>query len=268
MSDIVEYNTLDDVHSAFIDWESEGKAGIFAVELIDTAKKCVCAASEINYDESDMKKLEDAVYSKLYWEGSLRLCLTDDFKKLVIRYHARGYSTTKAINLILGDDTFMQVTPFWCLSKLGCGYENIKKFLVGRMSYLKPQHPRFPHKKFGAYWESERADYVDRIKNIPLSHPNEQLLKLSVHYSILEQEYSLLAISIEDKERIHKLMMETISAIHTITGNMSIPEAPSRQAIPEKQPPALEAPKTDVVDIPVGSETSASTPSVVVNNNK
>ena len=180
----------------------------------------------------------------------------------MIRYHARGYTTTKAIQLILNDEALMSVTPFCALARLGCGYKNVKNFPVGRMSYLKPSHPRFPHKKFGAYWESKRAEYVDSIKNIPLSYPNEQLEQLSEHYFTLKDEYER-AGSIEDRERIHKCMMQAMHAIHVITRNVSIPEALRREATSEKQSSALEAPKTASIDIPGVSQMPVSSPLAV-----
>ena len=254
MSDEVVFETMAEVHSAYIDWESEGKAVLFGLALAKTAEKCLRAKFKVNYNEYDKEVLEkDLFFFLSHMEDSFRLCLTDNLRKLVIRYHARGYTTTNAIQLILKDDALINVTPFCALAGFGCGYNNVKSFLVGRMSYLKLSHPRFPHKKFGAYWESERADYVDRIKNIPLSQPNEQLEQLSEHYFTLKDEYEL-ARSIQDKERIHKCMMQTMSAIHVITRNVSIPEAPRREATPEKQSSALEAPKTASIDIPGVSE--------------
>lgn len=250
MSNKVEYKTINDVHKAFRGWESEGKARAFGIALWEIAEKCVRAGSDKDYDARFKNQLPDEVFLVLYQRGSLRLCLTDGLRKLVIRYHARGLSTSAATQEILDDDNMASVTPFWLFKHADvCGYRNIKDFLVSRLSYLKPSHPRFP-KKFADYWRSERAAYVDRIQDIPLSHPVEQLNKLSAHYADLEMAYSD-AQSAVDKERYHKCMLRTMAAIHLITRDPSINALPTtRKAIPESSPTALPTPKEEVIDIP------------------
>lgn len=250
MSDEVEYKTLNDVYTAFRGWESEGKSSDFAFAVWETAKKCVRAKSDNDYNSQYTEKaLAYAVFSELRNTGGLRLCLTEQLRKLVIRYHARGLSTSDAINEILLDDDMMSVTPFWVLKYPEvCGYENIKNFLVQRLSYLKPSHPRFP-KKFANYWRSERESYVDRIQDIPLSQPVEQLSKLSEHYTDLEMAYES-APSAVDKERFHKCMVRTMAAIHLITRDPSINAPNARRAISESPPAALQTPKEEVIDIP------------------
>ena len=250
MSDTVEYETLDGVHDALVSWESEGKAYEFGDALWKTAEKCV--RSEPKSEYYGKQKRATAVFLVLRREGSLRRCLTDDFRRLVIRYHARGLSTTAAIEAILSDDSMSGVTPFWVFKHSGvCGYKNIKDFLVSRVSYLKPSHPRFP-KKFSDYWRSERADYVDTIKEIPLSHPIEQLSKLSEHYTELEMAYES-AQSAMDKERFHKCMLRTMAAIHLITRDPSVSASRGGAAIPEASRHALGTPPADVIDIPAAS---------------
>ena len=251
MSDKVKYKTVNDVHKAFRGWESEGKAQAFGITLWETAEKCVRAGSDKDYDSRFHKdELPDEVFLELSRQGSLRLCLTDSLRKLVIRYHARGLSTSAAIQEILDNDNMASVTPFWLFKHSNvCGYRKIKEFLVSRLSYLKPSHPRFP-KKFADYWRSERTAYVDRIQDIPLSHPIEQLNKLSAHYTELEIAYSD-AQSAVDKERYHKCMLRTMAAIHLITRDPSINAPPTaRGTIPESSPTALQRPEEEIIDIP------------------
>ena len=246
MGNIFEYETLDDVHEAYINWESEGKAIKFAWALWETAEKCVCAEPE-RYQFYE--KLKDKIFAKLNGAGSLSKCLTEDFRRLVIRYHARGVSTTKTIELILSDESIREVTPFGFLTADGiCGYENIKSFLVSRLSYLKPSHPRWPEKKFGDFWRSERASYVDQIKDIPLTQPLEQLEKLSEHYTNLEELFKN-AKRTTDQERFHKCMMRTLAAIHQISRDPSI-KSQQHALTQEHQTPALQQlQQEDIIEI-------------------
>lgn len=256
MSEAVEYKTLDEVHKAFVSWESDGKSHAFGIALWETAERCVREAADIDYDSRfDKEALQDAIFSELHRQGSLRRCMTDGLRKLVIRFHARGLSTSQTIEAILYDDTMAAVTPFWVFKYSEvCGYTNIQHFLVSRLSYLKPSHPRFPN-KFRDYWQSEREAYVDRIKDIPLSQPIEQLLRLSEHYTELETAYQS-AESAVDKERYHKCMVRTMGAIHLITRDPSI-KSPrqTNKTISESSPQALPIPREDVIDIPA-SETA------------
>ena len=252
MSEAVEYQTLDEVHKAFVSWVSDGKACDFALSLWQTAEKCWRAASKQVIDEDDYKKRSEETFSTLFHGGSFRRCLTDSFRKLVIRYHARGLSTTTAIQSVLEDDSMRDITPFWLFKHTDvCGYENIKNFLVQRTSYLKPSHPRFPN-KFRDYWQSEREAYVDCIKDIPLSQPIEQLLRLSEHYTELETAYKSAGSAV-DKERYHKCMVRTMGAIHLITRDPSI-KSPrqTNKTISESSRQALPTPRENVIDVPAG----------------
>ena len=246
MENLVEYETLDEVHEAYVNWESEGKAGEFAWALWQTAEKCVHAKSK---EDLSNKELVNKVFQELEYGGSLTKCLTDDFRRLVIRYHARGLSTTNTIESILNDESVKHVTPFWVFGQsVVCGYQNIKSFLVSRLSYLKPSHPRWPQKKFGDFWRSERAGYVDRIKDIPLTQPVEQLNKLSEHYADLETQYEN-ANKATDKERFHKCMLRTLAAIHLISRDPSI-KSQSHALTQENRTSALQQPKQeDIIDI-------------------
>ena len=241
-----EFETLDKAHEAYINWESEGKATLFAWALWKTAIKGIPAESEGFLSNEELR---DKVFVKLQGAGSLSKCLTEDLRRLVIRYHARGVSTTQTIKLILSDESIKNINPFSLLSNdVVCGYENIKSFLVSRLSYLKPSHPRWPEKKFGDFWRSERAGYVDRIKDIPLTQPVEQLQKLSEHYTDLQAQYNS-AKNTTDQERFHKCMIRTLAAIHQISRDPSI-KSQQHALTQEQQTPALQQPQQeDIIDI-------------------
>lgn len=239
-----KYQTLAEVHEAFSQWELNGQAYNFAFNLWKTAEYLVYKTSTAHLTD------EYLVGSTLYHSGSLTKCLTDDFRRLIVRYHARGVSTTTAIESILLDDTYANITPFYLLRHDNvCGYENIKDFLVGRLSYLKPSHPRWPEKKYGDLWREERSAFVDTIGDIPLTQPVEQLQELSEHYIELKGLYRR-ARSAADKERYHKCMMRSLAGIHQLT-QVPVYKSLSKPQTHEKEPGALpKSDQEDIIDIP------------------
>ena len=253
MENEVGYKTLKEIHKAYADWETENKAWDFGWNLWETAKKSIPA----DPDNLTKEELANEVFERLYQEGSLTQCLTDDFRRLVIRYHARGYTTTKAIETILSDEAMAHITPFYLFRHNDvCGYENIKGFLVARTGYLKPPHPqwsdektRWPEKKYGELWQEERTKFIDEIKHIPLTHPLEQLTKLSEHYQELEMLFEK-ADDAKDQEILHKCMMRTLASIHLITRDPTVKAMPS-ELTQESRKPALQKPDdSDIIDIP------------------
>ena len=255
MSDLVEYKSLDDVQQAFVFWESEGQAHAFGKALWKTADHLIRSdVGEQTYNFYSKHTLADKVMSVLLKNRSLSLCLTDGLRRLVIGYHARGLSTSQAIEMILFDTEMEDVTPFWLFQDANvCGYRNIHSFLVSRLSYLKPSHPRFPQ-KYAQDWRTERERYVDAIQEIPLTQPQEQLQRLSEHYTELETAYQNASVAIE-KERFHKAMIRTMAAIHTITRDPgfrdtnAIPTAPPQVSFPKAETPALQPPQDDLTDL-------------------
>lgn len=245
-----EYETLKEVHEAFLMWETEGKAWDYAFTLWKTAKTLV---KEIEEDkvgmELDDEDLASDVFRKLSQTGSLTKCITDDLRRLVIRYHACGVSTTDTVVGIISDQSYSNITPFYFLKYDDvCGSQNVKKFLVSRLSYLKPSHPRWPQKKFGELWRSERENYIDTIKEIPLTHPQERLQKLSNHYADLEVLYKT-AENATDKERYHKCMMRTLAGIEVMTRE-PIHKPQPRSLTKEQSTIALSKPNDDnVIDV-------------------
>ena len=89
---------------------------------------------------------------------------------------------------------------------------------------------------------------MDKIKDIPLTHPLEQLTKLSEHYQELEMLFHT-ADNAKDKEILHKCMMRTLASIHLITRDPSVKIMPD--AVTEgNRTQALQQPKqNDIIDI-------------------
>ena len=205
---------ISKVHARHYNWETKGTAFDYAQDLWDAAHQCI-----EHKDTADNTELAKQTHDILHSTGSLAKCLTDNFRKLVILHHVRGLTTSRTIDFILPDETLRDVTPFHVFKFANvCGYDNIKNFLLMRVSYLKPTDPRWPDKKYGAYWEQERRAYLDTINDIPLTHIKEQINALFEHYQTLETHFRT-AFESKEIERLHKAKLQTIAAINILTGN-------------------------------------------------
>ena len=241
MSNDQVYDTLSEVHEVFVSWEAEGKTRDFACALWETAEVYV----KHEYGEQlTTEQRANQVFNMLLSAKSLTRCLTENLRRLIVRYHAHNISTTTAVEAILLDEEMEHITPFYLLKyKNVCGFVNIKNFLVRRLGYLKPWHPRWA-KKYNGVWREERANFVDQIMDIPLSQPKEQLQELSNHYQELREQYNQAEKAI-DKERYHKSMVRTMGAIHTITRDPSIQQDIAALPAAEK-PKALAKPEQEI----------------------
>lgn len=231
------YETYEDVIEAHKEWEGEQKARSFGYDLWKTAEKTVKEENEeARYYKKD--KLAYAVFSELRRVGALSICLTDTLRENVVRRHARGMSTTEIVKYILDNDQWEQITPFFVFKFSNvCGFENIKKFLVSRLGYLKKSHPRFPQKKYGEVWTQERQQFIETLQDIPLATPAEQLHELTEQYQKLKVLFDE-SVDSKDTERYHNCMMKTLAAIHLIgrDTNAHMPQAITQEKTPKALP--------------------------------
>ena len=200
------------VHEQNRDWEIKGNAYYYAQRLWGEALNCI-----ENTKDTDQITLAKQTYDMLHQTGSLAKCLTDNFRKLVISHHARGLTTSQTIDLILPDEMLRDVTPFHLFKYANvCGYENIKNFLLMRMSYLKPTDPRWPHKKYGEHWKKERQQYKEVIDDMPTTDIKEQIASLSEHYAMINTRINESFETI-DFERLHRCKLQTIATINILS---------------------------------------------------
>lgn len=101
--------------------------------------------------------------------------LTDDHRKAIVRYHAQGMSTAKAVLALVKSDTVIH-----SLSE-AMGWQLLRQELIHRFAYLQPGSGRWPEKKYGDVWRDARAAYKAEIQDIPLSDQAEQVKVLSDH---------------------------------------------------------------------------------------
>lgn len=238
---------LEDIHQKdFLNWEEDRKADQFGRALWAATEEYI----QIEHEFLSRDELADKVFDALKGVGFLTHFLTDNLRKIVIKYHVRNQSTTDAVLAILCDERYKDITPFYLFKFSNvCGFENIKKFLVARLSYLKPGNVHFPQKKYGKLWDEARQEYLDNLKDIPLTSVEEQLQALSEHHQDLTKAFRE-ADKPTDKERFHKCIMRTMAAIHLITQNTSI-NANRTPALKQENRPALQhADDTQIIEIP------------------
>lgn len=243
MAEEKEYQTLQEVIDAHLEWEQKQEARTFAYDLWKTAEKTIMEKNT-EAREYGTERLALAVFSELRRVRALSICLTDTLRENVVRRHARGMSTTEIVKDILDNDQWEQITPFFVFKFSNvCGYETIKNFLVSRLGYLKKSHPRFPHKKYGEVWTQERQQFIETLQDIPLATPAEQLHELTQQYQKLKVLFDD-AGDAKDRERYHNCMMKTLAAIHLIgRDNAHMPHAITQ----EKNTKALPTQNSDNV---------------------
>ena len=98
--------TLSEVHTKHKNWETNQKAYTYAHVLWNTTLQYI-----ENKDDSDQKEVTQQTFELLHVTGTLALCLTENFRKIIISYHARGYTTTDTIDKILIDEDLTPTTP-------------------------------------------------------------------------------------------------------------------------------------------------------------
>jgi len=243
----------DMLWSDFPNWEADRKAYRFGYALWKATEAYIQTQYENkeDYEFLSRDQLADKVFRELKEVRILNYFLTDDLRKLIIKYHARNQSTTDAVLAILRDERYEKITPFYLFKYANvCGFTNIKQFLVARLSYLKPGNVHFPKKKYGDFWKETRQKYLDNLKEIPLTRVEEQLESLSEHYQHLETEFKDAETAI-DKERFHKCMMRTMAAIHLMTRNTSLKVSDVPALTQEDRTQALQPPDdTQIIEIP------------------
>lgn len=229
MTPIEIQQTLNKIHKKYENWETDYKAFDYTIDLWNTILKCIGS-------RPTLRMRTDETFETLLVTGTLARCLTDNFRKYVIHFHARGYTTSQAIDNILFDDELQNITPFQTLHhEEVCGYEHIKKYLTNRTSYLKPTHPRWPKKKYGEYWTQTRRLYTQAINDMPLTHISEQITKLSEHYTTLDKQFAKTTDPTE-MEKLHKCKMQTLAAINTLTRNADVHLTTFKQNAPKQIP--------------------------------
>ena len=178
-------------------------------------------------------------YQTLLQSGLLTSCMTDSFRELVIRHHARGVSTTKALEHILTNVDEVYETPFAVLKYANvCGFENIKGYLQPRVNYLRPGSAKWPA-KYQGLWDAEREQYLGELVTVPMTDTTEQVVQLAEHAAFLKERLDQ-AREASDIAALSRAYLQTLSGLHQLTRDPSYQE--QLAAYPEREKAALLSP--------------------------
>ena len=101
--------------------------------------------------------------------------ISDEHRAFIVRCHALNFSTTKAVGeLIEEDETLSRLAQNDAVQK-----KELREILIHRLSYLKPDSPRWSEKKYGAVWREAREEYKEALRDIPLTSQTEQVALLA-----------------------------------------------------------------------------------------
>lgn len=101
--------------------------------------------------------------------------ISDEHRAFIVRCHALNFSTAKAVGeLIKEDETLSRLAQDDAVQK-----KELREILIHRLSYLKPQSPRWSEKKYGAVWREAREEYIEALRDIPLTSQVEQVALLA-----------------------------------------------------------------------------------------
>ena len=101
--------------------------------------------------------------------------ISDEHRAFIVRCHALNFSTADAVReLIKEDETLSRLAQNDAVRK-----KELREILIHRLSYLKPQSPRWSEKKYGAVWREAREEYKQTLRDIPLTSQVEQVALLA-----------------------------------------------------------------------------------------
>ncbi len=177
-----------------------------AVQWIKTA--------DTNLEGIDMETIE---YMKIEIRNELTEVIagfiSDEHRKAIVRYHARGLSTTEAVATLLAENSIMKRLA----QRDAIGEPQLKDLLVSRLAYLKPGTARWPEKKYGAVWAEERQQYLQEINNTPFSTPAERIALLTKHAARLNHTLDNKEHSVNDLQSLTQSLTKTLENLEKLS---------------------------------------------------
>lgn len=127
-------------------------------------------------------------------------------REAVVRYHARGMSTTESVYQLIDEDVMMSD-----LSTRIDDVDTLVADLVHRLAYLKPTSNRFPQ-KYIPIWNEERAKLREGLRqtDLPMTSIEEWIALLSREVVRLKER---LAEGPYD-EKVHQTLMDTLMRVY------------------------------------------------------
>ncbi|MYA69411.1 hypothetical protein F4141_13385 [Candidatus Poribacteria bacterium] len=164
-----------------------------------------------NICRDDAEMLQDTVCEEL--TEVIARFITDEHREAIVRYHARGLSTTEAIATLIVEDSIMNRLA----QPDALGEQTLKDLLIPRLAYLKPGSTRWPEKKYGAVWRKERQQYIEEINNTPFSTPAERIALLAKHAERVNHALNNKEHSLNDLQSLTQTLTKTLESLEKLS---------------------------------------------------
>ena len=139
--------------------------------------------------------------------------ISDEHREAIVRYHARGLSTTEAVATLIAENSRMNR-----LAQLDAlGEKKLKELLIPRLAYLKPGTARWPEKKYGSIWREERQQYTQEISNTPFSTPAERIALLTKHAARVNHTLENKEHSVNDLQSLTQTLTKTLESLEKLS---------------------------------------------------
>lgn len=138
--------------------------------------------------------------------------ISDTHREVIVRYHARGFSTTEAVATLILEDSIMKRLS----QRDAIGKKQLKELLIPRLAYLKPGTTRWPEKKYGAVWREERQLYTEEINNTPFSTPAERIALLANHAERVNHTLKSKQHSVNDLQVLTESLTKTLESLEKL----------------------------------------------------
>lgn len=157
-------------------------------------------------------KVQDVIRKAL--EPYISYFILDEHRKFVVRAHARGSSTSEAVEELMSTDEAIHRLA----GEDAMGFRGLTKELVIRMAYLKPGTARWPQKKYGAVWREAREEHIQAISDIPLTTTVEHIKVLSKQADRILRKLEDRHHDLEEFQFLTNMLHDTLEKIRKLTG--------------------------------------------------
>ena len=208
------------------------------------------AAARVNFSDDDdfcTITTDDLDYIRNLVRDGLQQFISffilDEHREFVVRCHARGISTTRAVTMLINEDEAINRLAY----DDALGPKLLQDILVRRMSYLKPGSARWPEAKYGSIWNEERALHKQMISDMPLTSPVEQAALLVKQVERINAELDKQDHTVKDLQILTNALTKTVESLQKVSAvEAQAPvdlSAPRLVAVLERLTIALGAPE-------------------------
>lgn len=171
----------------------------------------VLKKSENGIDEDTIQSIKEIVREEL--RKCISNFITDHHRETMVCYHAYGLTTSKAVTTLMNEDPILNRLA----QDDAMGMQPLRTVLIPLLSYLKKGNLRFPHGKYGEFWDQERQGKIDVYADRQFTNIPEQVDILVNH---LQRIQTVLEDSETSSKQIPALtnsLTKTLDTINRLT---------------------------------------------------